>query len=54
MELAGLSCAQALAKTFPVHSHKRVLVTCGPGNQVSRASGPVEKPNTLWANSHLL
>lgn len=34
MELAGLSCAQALAKTFPVSSHKRVMVTCGPGNQV--------------------
>lgn len=35
MELAGLSCAQALAKTFPVSSHKRVMVTCGPGNQAS-------------------
>lgn len=39
MELAGLSCAQALAKTFPMTSHKRVLVTCGPGNQAS-ASPP--------------
>ncbi|BEJ13590.1 hypothetical protein CspHIS471_0307640 [Cutaneotrichosporon sp. HIS471] len=25
MELAGLSCAQALAKSFPVQTHKRVL-----------------------------
>ncbi|WVQ97936.1 NAD(P)H-hydrate epimerase [Kwoniella sp. CBS 9459] len=33
MELAGLSCAQALAKSFPVQSHKRVMVACGPGNQ---------------------
>ena len=35
MELAGLSCAQGLAKSFPVNSHRRVMVTCGPGNQVS-------------------
>lgn len=34
MELAGLSCAQALARSFPVHTHQRVLVCCGPGNQV--------------------
>ncbi|GMK56867.1 hypothetical protein CspeluHIS016_0307070 [Cutaneotrichosporon spelunceum] len=33
MELAGLSCAQALAKSFPVKTHARVLVCCGPGNQ---------------------
>ncbi|CAK9780054.1 YjeF N-terminal domain-like protein [Cutaneotrichosporon oleaginosum] len=33
MELAGLSCAQALAKSFPAHTHRRVLVCCGPGNQ---------------------
>ncbi len=33
MELAGLSCAQALAKTYPTSSHPRVLVVCGPGNQ---------------------
>lgn len=33
MELAGLSCAQALAKSFPVNSHSKVLVACGPGNQ---------------------
>ena len=39
MELAGLSCAQALAKTFPANTHKRVMVTCGPGNQVSPAPG---------------
>jgi NAD(P)H-hydrate epimerase len=35
MELAGLACAQALGKTYPVKSHPRVLVCCGPGNQVS-------------------
>ncbi|OCF58903.1 NAD(P)H-hydrate epimerase [Kwoniella mangroviensis CBS 10435] len=33
MELAGLSCAQALSKSFSVESHKRVMVACGPGNQ---------------------
>lgn len=34
MELAGLSCAQALAKSYPPTNHKRVMVACGPGNQV--------------------
>ena len=34
MELAGLACAQAFAKTFPAKSHPRVMVCCGPGNQV--------------------
>ena len=34
MELAGLSCAQAVAKSFPVKTHPRVIVACGPGNQV--------------------
>ncbi|ORY27753.1 YjeF N-terminal domain-containing protein [Naematelia encephala] len=33
MELAGLACAQALSKTFPLPAHKRVMVCCGPGNQ---------------------
>lgn len=33
MELAGLSCAQALAKSYPPSTHRRVLVCCGPGNQ---------------------
>jgi NAD(P)H-hydrate epimerase len=33
MELAGLACAQAFAKTFPPISHPRVMVCCGPGNQ---------------------
>ncbi|CAD6586211.1 MAG: hypothetical protein TREMPRED_004368 [Tremellales sp. Tagirdzhanova-0007] len=33
MELAGLSCAQALAMSFPQTSHRRVIVCCGPGNQ---------------------
>ncbi|CED83726.1 n-terminal domain-like protein [Phaffia rhodozyma] len=31
MELAGLACATALARSFP--SEKTVLVACGPGNQ---------------------
>ncbi|XP_067640533.1 NAD(P)H-hydrate epimerase isoform X1 [Eurosta solidaginis] len=32
MELAGLSCAHAIAKCFPVDCYKRILVCCGPGN----------------------
>ena len=33
MELAGLSCAHAIAKCFPANSgFSRVLVCCGPGN----------------------
>ena len=35
MELAGLSCAQGLAKSFPLKTHRRVMVCCGPGNQVA-------------------
>ncbi|WWC67873.1 NAD(P)H-hydrate epimerase [Kwoniella pini CBS 10737] len=33
MELAGLSCAQALYKSYPSATHKKVMVACGPGNQ---------------------
>lgn len=33
MELAGLACAQTLAKVYPRDTHRRVLVCCGPGNQ---------------------
>ncbi|KAG0148190.1 hypothetical protein CROQUDRAFT_655079 [Cronartium quercuum f. sp. fusiforme G11] len=33
MELAGLACAQALESAYPYHTHHRVLVCCGPGNQ---------------------
>lgn len=33
MELAGLACAQALESVYPVTTHPRVLVCCGPGNQ---------------------
>ncbi|EJD52289.1 YjeF N-terminal domain-like protein [Auricularia subglabra TFB-10046 SS5] len=33
MELAGLACATALQKVFPLDMHQRVLVCCGPGNQ---------------------
>ena len=37
MELAGLSCATAIARTYPVSSLKNsddptVLICCGPGN----------------------
>ncbi|GHJ86917.1 hypothetical protein NliqN6_3319 [Naganishia liquefaciens] len=33
MELAGLACAQTVARTFPAKTHRRVLVIVGPGNQ---------------------
>ncbi|KAI6042306.1 YjeF N-terminal domain-like protein [Pisolithus marmoratus] len=33
MELAGLSCAQALAKVYTRDTYPNVLVCCGPGNQ---------------------
>jgi len=34
MELAGLSCAQALQDAYPdLSKYSRVLVACGPGNQ---------------------
>lgn len=33
MELAGLACAQTLAKVYPKKHYPRVLVCCGPGNQ---------------------
>jgi len=32
MELAGLSVACALAKEYPLESHPKVLIICGPGN----------------------
>jgi len=32
MELAGLSCAQAIQKAYPPETHRRVLVVAGPGN----------------------
>jgi len=32
MELAGLSCATSLAEQFPLDTHPRVLIVCGPGN----------------------
>jgi hypothetical protein len=35
MELAGLACAQTVARTYPAKSYKNVLVIVGPGNQVS-------------------
>lgn len=33
MELAGLACAQTLAECYPLKTHSRVMVICGPGNQ---------------------
>ncbi|KAH7885411.1 YjeF N-terminal domain-like protein [Phlebopus sp. FC_14] len=33
MELAGLACAQALARVYSKEKFPRVLVCCGPGNQ---------------------
>ena len=33
MELAGLSCAEAVFRSYPPHNYRRVLVACGPGNQ---------------------
>ncbi|KAK0504301.1 YjeF N-terminal domain-containing protein [Armillaria luteobubalina] len=33
MELAGLACAQTLAKVYDKERFNRVLVCCGPGNQ---------------------
>lgn len=32
MELAGLSVAVAIYKTFPLETHPKVLVIAGPGN----------------------
>lgn len=34
MELAGLSCATAIAKSYPLEqiSNKLILICCGPGN----------------------
>lgn len=34
MELAGLACAQTVATAYDVKKYNRVLVCCGPGNQV--------------------
>lgn len=42
MELAGLACAQTVARTYPAKSHKRVLVIVGPGNQVCLCMWGVE------------
>lgn len=33
MELAGLACAQTVAKVYSKDKYSRVLVCCGPGNQ---------------------
>lgn len=39
MELAGLACAQTVASVYDVKKHNRVLVCCGPGNQVGEPWG---------------
>jgi hypothetical protein len=62
MELAGLACAQTLAKAFPKEEYRKVLVITGPGNQVkwlsdlrgrdSSSRGPEEADylNVFWWN----
>ncbi|KAG6840874.1 hypothetical protein C0991_003467 [Blastosporella zonata] len=40
MELAGLACAQTLAKVYKKEKYPRVLVCCGPGNQGILESRP--------------
>jgi hydroxyethylthiazole kinase-like uncharacterized protein yjeF len=32
MELAGLSVAQTVYKIYPLTSHKKIIICCGPGN----------------------
>lgn len=32
MELAGLACAHAVARAYPIGVKKKVIVICGPGN----------------------
>lgn len=46
MELAGLSCAQALGEHFQVEGCPRVLVVAGPGNNGGDGLG--EWPSTGW------
>ncbi len=36
MELAGLSVASAIHEVYPPHTHPRVRVYCGPGNNGKR------------------
>lgn len=52
MELAGLSCAQALAKSYPNTTHKRVLVCCGPGNQVGSIAIAIPTVSSARRSSH--
>lgn len=33
MELAGLSCAQTVQRLYPPHTHPKVLIAAGSGNQ---------------------
>ncbi|KAH8818679.1 YjeF N-terminal domain-containing protein [Flagelloscypha sp. PMI_526] len=54
MELAGLACAQTLAKVYNKEKYQRVLVCCGPGNQggdglvAARHLGMFGYKPTLW------
>jgi hypothetical protein len=45
MELAGLACAQSLAECYPKDKYGRVMVICGPGNQVGAV--PPARPRGL-------
>jgi NAD(P)H-hydrate repair Nnr-like enzyme with NAD(P)H-hydrate epimerase domain len=47
MELAGLACAQALAKVYHNDMYRRVLVCCGPGNQ-----GMFERATSIIGTHH--
>ncbi|KDQ62699.1 hypothetical protein JAAARDRAFT_30597 [Jaapia argillacea MUCL 33604] len=54
MELAGLACAQTLAKVYDKERYPRVLVCCGPGNQggdglvAARHLGMFGYEPTIW------
>ncbi|PCH40115.1 YjeF N-terminal domain-like protein [Wolfiporia cocos MD-104 SS10] len=54
MELAGLACAQTLAKVYSKEKYPRVLVCCGPGNQggdglvAARHLGMFGYQPTIW------
>jgi NAD(P)H-hydrate epimerase len=53
MELAGLACAQTVARVYNNEKYKRVLVACGPGNQggdglvAARHLGEIKRTSTI-------
>lgn len=53
MELAGLACAQTVATVYDVKRYNRVLVCCGPGNQV-RAVPYIHIIYDLTVRTHLM